>query len=493
VTLAILVAVALAGGLVSTLLVVRAPRAAGWLGLAAAAACFVAALLLPRSETIVVGGSSLTASELVQAVAVAWAGGTALLTCLGLAGGMVAIAGPALLALGSGVLALASSDPGVGFAALGAGAVAAVLLPGLARWLADHDDVTLLPIATRAVIATTGAAIAGLALVAWGASQVGPLGMVRGAGIEDPGARAAVGLGVLAMAATVVVRSGAIPAHLWAARLLGAASSLAIPATLGWGAAAFALAALGWTQLAISASGVTVDNLDRALIGLVAVTSIGLGGLAAILHDDLEHVLGYSIVQGAGVTLLAFTAQQPEGAAAARDWIVASAALTTGLAGWVAAVRWAFGRHRVTELRGWARRAPLLTVAYLVLFAGSIGLPGMALFDARVTLVDGWLPGLLGTALIVVALSPIVALGRVLMTGLGRPSADLMSVPSDRLWVVRLEGGGWSHGGARWILRTARSAAVANVGLGVGVASILLGLLGLGLAVVGVGSATAAG
>ena len=487
-TLALVIAAALAGGLASTLLATRVPTLATLIGLVAAAVCLLGALLLPPSEAVLIGGSHLTATELVQAVAIAWAAGTILLACIGLAAGVTTIVGPGLLALGAGVLALASSEPGVGFAALGAGSVAAILLPGLARWLADRDDASFLPITTRALMATAGSAVVAIGIVAWGATPAGPLGMVPNTGVEDPAARAAIGLGVLAMAATAVLRAGAIPAHLWAARLTGAVSSLTIPTTLSWGAAAFSLAALGWTQAAVVAGGVPMDDLDRALIGLVAVASVALGGLAAILHDDLEHVVGYSIVQAAGVTLLAFVAQQPEGAAAARSWIVASAALTTGLAGWVAATRWAFGRHRVSELRGWARRAPLLALAYGLLLAGSIGLPGTALFDARVRLVDGWLPGLLGSAVILAALSPAVGLGRVLVTGLRAPSAELLGVPPGRFGLVRVDSGGWTRGGLRWLLRTARSAARANVGLGVGLAAILLGLLGLAFSLGGVAS-----
>ena len=95
-----------------------------------------------------------------------------------------------------------------------------------------------------------------------------------------------------------------------------------------------------------------LDDAGRILVIVVALASIALGGLAAILHDDLEHVLGYSIVQDAGVVLLAFATLQPDGSPAARDWLVASAALTSALAGWIAISRWTFGAHRVSELRG---------------------------------------------------------------------------------------------------------------------------------------------
>ena len=38
-----------------------------------------------------------------------------------------------------------------------------------------------------------------------------------------------------------------------------------------------------------------------------------------MVHDDIEHVLGYSILQDAGVAVLAFASLEPEAAAAARE------------------------------------------------------------------------------------------------------------------------------------------------------------------------------
>jgi NADH-quinone oxidoreductase subunit N len=492
VILGLLAALALAGGLGSSLLGARAPRAATAIGLGAALGSLACALLLPPTDQLVLGGTTLVASGLLQVVAVAWAAGTFLLGCLGLAGGLSAIAGPSLMGLGATVVALGSGEASLGFAVLACGSVAAVLPPVLGRRTSGRDDPDHTPLVGSAVLATAGAAVAGLTITAWGMTSAGPLGVVGAGDPAGPAATATAGLALLAIVAAVVVRTGAIPAHLWAARFIGGAHPLTIPASLAWGAAAFTLVALAWSESGIGASGIVIDDLDRAIVGLVALASLGLGGLAAILHDDLEHVLGYSIVQAAGVSLLAFAVARPADAAPARDWIVAAAALMTGLAGWIAAVRWAFGHHRVSELRGWARRSPMLALAYVVLLIGFVGLPGMALFEARVALAAGWLPGLPGSLLTVFALSPIVALGRVLTTGLSRPTLEISSVPPARLGVPVINGAGWSRGGLRWAIRTIRTVAADNVGFGVASAAVLLAAIGLAIAITGAGSAGAA-
>jgi hypothetical protein len=130
----------------------------------------------------------------------------------------------------------------------------------------------------------------------------------------------------------------------------------AVPATLGWGAAGFAIVALGWVDVTINPTAAPL-LAEHGLIVFVAAASVLLGGLAAILHDDLEHVLGYSIVQDAGLALLTFGVVRPDVAQAGRDWLIGMVAVKSGLAAWVLVTRSAFGVRRLSELAaGPARR-----------------------------------------------------------------------------------------------------------------------------------------
>ncbi|HYL40104.1 MAG TPA: proton-conducting transporter membrane subunit, partial [Candidatus Binatus sp.] len=373
--------------------------------------------------------------------------------------------------------------------------------PTLGSWLADADETPLTAVAVRGAGASVGAGLAGLVIVAWGGSPVGPFGSGL-VSLLDPTFRLSLSLAILAMAAAVVLRSGAIPAHLWAARFAGGVTPLAIPASLAWGSAAFTLVALGWSSSAAAAGGVAIDDAGRAIVVLVAVGSIGLGGLAAILHDDLEHVLGYSVIQTAGVALLAFaslgpSANQATGQAAA-DWLVATAAVLSAMAAWIAVARWSFGAHRLSELRGWARRSPGLAIAAATILVGFIGLPGMAVFDARAHLAGGALPGVLGAALVLVALSPVVAIGRVLVVGVGRVAPEVAAAPRERLGILIRPAGGWSRGGLSrgglaWGLRVTATTVRANAALVATLAAVLLAVVGLAFAVTGAGTAGAAG
>lgn len=514
-TLGLLIAVALAGGLASTLLGPRLPRGAAWLGLGAALAVLLIAFAVGPDDSFHVGTVGLAGSPTVRLVGLGWAAAAFLLAVIGrVAGGAATTVGPSLMALGASVLALAADDPSLAFAALAAGGVAVILAPTLGAWLADHEEAPLTAVAVRGAGATVAAGLVGMLGVAWSRSPAGPFGGGANGAIDDAGFHLAIGLTLLAMAAAVVVRSGAIPAHLWAARFVGGVTPLAVPGALGWSSAAFTLAALGWSGATVGQGGVALDDAGRLLVVLVALGSIVLGGLAAILHDDLEHVLGYTVVQSAGIGLLAFTtlglaSSGGAGAApglgpaaglgslagaSAADWLVAVAATISAMAGWIALLRWIFGTHRVSELRGWARRAPGLAIAAAVILVALVGVPGMAVFEARVALASGALPGPLGPALVLLALSPIVAIGRILVAGFGRVAPEVAAAPRERVGVLVRPVGGWSRGGVSrgglaWLARIVRATVRENAGLVASLAAILLAVVGLAFSVIGTTSA----
>jgi hypothetical protein len=507
-TLGAAILVCLAGGVASILLAPRLPRVAAGVVIAASAGALLLGLATSSSTSFVVGGASITATDAARLTTIGWSTGLLLLSLIGIATLPVGLAptvgGAGLVALAGGIVAVSVDQLDVAFAALAVGGIAAVLVPMLAGWLSGHDEEAPLAVTGRAIVATAGAAVVAIVVVAWSQSSAGPLGAAGpgGGGVgaggvaggPDAAMRTAVGVAVIVMAALVVLRSGAIPAHLWAAGFVGAATPLAIPSLLAWGTATFTLVAAGWARDAVGAGPFVLDDVGRWLVVLVALTSLVLGGLAALLHDDIEHVLGYSLVQDTGVALLAFASLRPETAAPLMTWLIASAALKTGLAAWIAVIRWSYGTHRLSELRGWARRAPILGTAFAVLLLGSVGLPGMAIFEARVALVSAALPGAIATAVIVLALSPLLVLGRVLATGLlDRPGADVAGASDERIGRPAASLGGWSRGGPRWWLRAGVTVIRANEGLGVSVATILLAAVGLALAIAGAGDVAGTG
>ena len=482
-TLLALIAVALGGGVATILIAPDSRRLAAGVGLAAATATMAVAVLLPISDAVAAGGAAFSSSGLIRLFAIGWSAGTVVLALLELSGRRRVVSGPALLGLGAATIALSVHDAGTGFAALGGGGLAAILLPGLAGWRGAGGDPAHLPTVVRGTWATIGSALLGIMVTAWAGSPVGPL--ANGPPIADPDLEAAASLALLGVVVAVGIRAGLIPAHVWAARFTEGVSPLALPAALAWGPAAFMLVALDWAQVAVGP--VQTAGLEQALIVLVAIASIVVGGFAAMLHDDLEHILGYSILQDAGIGVLAFASLHSGAPDAARDWLVATAAIKTALAAWVAVMRGTFGAHRLGDLSGWARASPALAAAFGIVFVAAVGVPSMSLFEARITLVDGALSGLPGLALLLVSLAPIVYLGRVGLTGIGPMSTAVEAAPSARL---RWTGGrepGWSRRPAVGLIRALPAELRANRPALTALAVVALAVLGLLIAAIGVG------
>ena len=459
-TLLLLVVVALVAGVAAIVAAEDSRPIALAIGLAGSILVLAIAWAMPVEESVVVGDVGLVGTPLVRSLAVAWSAGLAVLGLLELAmGTRPTVAGPSLIGLAGAVLALATRDPLTSVAAIGAGGLAAIIVPGLFGWLDGPASASRLPTTSRGLSAVLGSALLAIAAIAWGASAAGPLGGGEFA-VDDPNARLALGLALLTIVAAVGFRCGLIPFHVWAARFLEGVSPLAIPAAFAWGSAAFVLTALDWSQVALTPE--AAGDVERTLIVAFGLVSILLGGLAAMFHDDIEHVLGYSILADAGVAMLAFASLEPEIVAAARNWLVTSATVKTAFAAWAGVVRATYGGHRLAELGGWARHSPVLGVSFLAILVAAIGLPGMALFEARAALVAGAMPALAGLMTIVIAAMPAVYIGRIAVAGVAPVSAAIGAGPSGRPTWSGGRAAGWSGAPAVEVIRAVPAELRAN-------------------------------
>ena len=114
-----------------------------------------------------------------------------------------------------------------------------------------------------------------------------------------------------------------------------------LPLVTAIGPAALAIVALAWTDASIAPLLVDLDSV-RAVVVAIAVASILLASVAAWIQDDIEHIVGYSIIGDAGVVMLAVAALDPEAWAPARTWILAMIVARSAFAAWAAATRAVF-------------------------------------------------------------------------------------------------------------------------------------------------------
>jgi formate hydrogenlyase subunit 3/multisubunit Na+/H+ antiporter MnhD subunit len=325
--------------------------------------------------------------------------------------------GATLVGLGGAGLALGVVDTGTAIAAATAGAVVGILLT-LIRPVSQRG----LIVAARELRALVVAGALGLAATA---AVAGPLAAVR----LNP---ELIGLAYLAFAVAVAIRLGAVPFHLWAARVADAAPEVGLPLIMALGPAAFAAVALAWADGAVAPLGQPL-GLERGLVVLIGAVSIVLGTAAAFVHDDLEHVVGYSIVADAGVILLGIAVLDPAAWEPTRIWLLAFIAGKSAFAAWAAAVRATYGTHRLSELRGWARRAPILALGLVAIVIAGVGWPGMAIFAARASLVSLAVAGPLANAVFVAALMSLLYYGRLFVTGIMAASPAVVAGPDTRV------------------------------------------------------------
>ena len=287
------------------------------------------------------------------------------------------------------------------------------------------------------------------------------------------------GLAYLAVAVAVAIRFGAIPFHLWAARLTDVVPDTALPVVTVLAAAPFAIVGLGWADSSIAPLLIDLGT-ERGVILAVAVASIVLAALAALVQDDIEHVVGYSIVGDAGVALLALVALDAAAWGPARTWILALVVTRSAFAAWAGGLRVVFGTGRIVELRGWVVRSPLLAIAFGLIVIAGLGFPGLAVFEARSALVDLAVDGPLALLVLLGTLAPLAYYGRLLSIGLGRPDGPPDPAIDWRPRISRLDvtaPGAWWR--ANWTTNRAFSSSLVAVLLAILAVATSAGAFGI--------------
>ncbi len=403
---------------VGAIVALMSRRAQGWstgIGVLALAAAVVAAIAIRPGESIAFTGGGLATTEYLRLFLVLSSTvGLALAIIGGATGGHRDAPAVTLGILATSALALSLPDARAAVLAATAGGAFGALLalvPGGGRVGATAG--------VRALRASVVAGTMAIAATAW-----------IGRDLSELAAQPIVfGLAYLAFALAVAIRFGAIPAHTWAARLADAVPETSLPLVTAVAPAAFAIVALAWADASIAPLLVDLGAV-RAVVLLVAIASILLATFAAWIQDDIEHIVGYSIVGDAGVVLLAVAALDPDAWAPARTWILSLIVARSAFAGWAAATRATFGTGRVGDLRGWIFRSPLLGAVLAAVVLASIGLPGLAAAEARGDLVRLVLDGPLAVLVLAGTLGPLLYYGRLVAIGLDRPtSATVTRIP----------------------------------------------------------------
>ncbi len=410
---------AVAFGAAAAALIARGYRrlslAIGLLGLVAAT---IAALAIVPGDRLGVGPGRLEATEFGRLFLALGCSTGLIIALIGLATAWQRNLPAALLGgFGAIGLALAIGDSITALMAILAGALVGSLVTIVRPITASNVQVASREF--RAIAVAGAIAIVGMA---WIARPLGPLA-------EEP---TVFGVAYMAVALAAAIRFGAIPFHRWAARLSESAPEIALPLLLAWAPAAFAVVALAWTDRSIAPLLLPLQ-VERSVVLTVGVLSIVLGAVAAWLQDDLEHIVGYSIVQDAGFVILGLAILDPIAWQPTRTWILVFVVVKTAFAAWAVAVRTRFRTGSLPELGGWARRSPGLGLGLLLIVVATLGVPGLVAWDVRSRLVDlSITTGPLRLLVVVGGLASLGYYGRIALAGLRPPSILVLAGATER-------------------------------------------------------------
>ena len=125
------------------------------------------------------------------------------------------------------------------------------------------------------------------------------------------------------------------------------------------------------------------DEWQPVVFGL-AIASLAVGSMLAIVQSDVKRILAYSSISHAGFILVGVQAASDDGVASVLFYLAAYAAMAIGSFAVVTVVSGPGDEGTgIDSVRGLAARRPLLAAAFTVLLLSQAGIPFTAGFWAK--------------------------------------------------------------------------------------------------------------
>lgn len=223
----------------------------------------------------------------------------------------------------------------------------------------------------------SGALLYGMSLIY---GLTGTLGLTEIAARLHGPASPGVILGLTFIVVAVAFKLGAVPFHMWLPDVYeGAPTSVTLfigtAPKLGYFALALRLLAYGL--------GGTVNEWSQMLAALAVLTLL-VGNVVAIVQSNLKRMLAYSTIANVGFIVLGFVAGTPEGYSAALYYTLVYVLVALGSFGVIVlAASKGFEADRLDDYRGLHQRDPMLAAAMMVLMFSTAGVPPFVGFWAK--------------------------------------------------------------------------------------------------------------
>ncbi len=241
-----------------------------------------------------------------------------------------------------------------------------------------------------------------------------------------PDQTAVLTLGGLMLMVGVAFKLSAVPFHFWAPDVFeGATAEVAAFLSVASKAAALGLlvrlaAGFSFTADADPAALEPVRHYIVTLLSVLAAITCTFGNLAAYGQTNMKRLLAYSTIAHAGYMMMpvaaaaALAGTDPTAAQSAIAALVVyiSIYLFMNLAAFaiVAFLRNALGSEEIADYAGLMRRSPGLTVCMAIVMFSLVGLPPLAGFSAKMTILYALVEANLWTLLMIGVLNTVLSL-----------------------------------------------------------------------------------
>ncbi|MEH6420392.1 NADH-quinone oxidoreductase subunit NuoN [Pseudomonas sp. CGJS7] len=196
--------------------------------------------------------------------------------------------------------------------------------------------------------------------------------------------------GVVFVVAGIAFKFGAAPFHMWLPDVYQGAPT---PITLFIGAAP-KLAAFGMTYRLLEVGANGLDNHWRLLLAGLAVMSLAIGNLSALVQTNLKRLLAYSTVSHVGFLFLGMAGGGAQGFAASMFYVISYSLMTAAAFAAIIVVSGrGFDADKIDDYKGLNARSPWLAGMVLCVMASLAGLPPFLGFWAKLAVLRAALEG----------------------------------------------------------------------------------------------------
>lgn len=183
----------------------------------------------------------------------------------------------------------------------------------------------------------------------------------------------------------IAFKLGAVPFHMWVPDVYeGAPSSVTLFIATAPKVAGLALA----VRLLVDAMPGLVMQWQQILI-VVAILSMGIGNLVAIVQSNIKRMLAYSSIAHIGYMLLGLLTGTLNGYAAATFYMIAYALMSLVAFGMIILMsRSGFEAEKIEDFQGLNTRSPWLAFMMLFVMFSLAGIPPLVGFMAKVAVLE---------------------------------------------------------------------------------------------------------